>query len=421
MLPYVSRRELSEGVTLKEDVFDPHGRLLIGGGTVLNSKHLRALGLWGISAVHVELERDDDQLPGTFALPPEILEEAENQAKIFFVHNMSQKEHPVIKQLFASCVSKIAKNIESDGKNCYDKENIEEGLQMRPDLVESLKADWTVEKLINETKTIASLPSIYQELVQVVYHPRSSAADVGKVICSDPGLTSRLLRIVNSALYGFSRRIDTVGRAIAIIGTNELCDLALATSVIQGFKDVPCSDEDVENFWHHSLWCAVVARLLATHRRDPNTERFFVAGLLHDIGKLIMLVHMPETISAICNQVTAKEKLFFEVERELLGFDHGEIGGALLNTWNLPENQSNAVRDHHAPVWEAKYGLETSVVHVADIITTASCVTIHKNLPIPALNIGIWDHLEIDANVLPSIIEGAQMQVESISKLLGLR
>ena len=129
--------------------------------------------------------------------------------------------------------------------------------------------------------------------IDLINDPDASAAEIGDVISEDPALTARLLKIVNSAFYGFPSRIETVSRAITIVGTLELLDLILAASVVKAFSGIPSELVDMDQFWEHSLYTGVTARVLAGRHRAPDTERYFVAGLLHDIGALVLYRQLP--------------------------------------------------------------------------------------------------------------------------------
>ena len=130
--------------------------------------------------------------------------------------------------------------------------------------------------LVNDTVELASLPNVVMRAMEVLNHPHTSASAIGEIIGEDPALTTRLLRIVNSAFYGFPSRIDTISRAITIVGTLELTDLILGSSAIQVFYRLPNQLINMQGFWEHSLYSGVVARVLARYLRAPNTERCFV-------------------------------------------------------------------------------------------------------------------------------------------------
>ena len=152
----------------------------------------------------------------------------------------------------------------------------------------------TAEALVNKSLELVSPPSTYLQLNKLVQDPDSAIDDISAVINTDPALATRLLKIVNSPFYGFPSQINTISRAITIVGTRELMHLVLATSVINAFRGIPASLIDMDDFWHHSFATAITAKLLAEECGHKATERFFIAGLLHNIGSLVLYQSMPE-------------------------------------------------------------------------------------------------------------------------------
>ncbi|TNF36982.1 MAG: HDOD domain-containing protein, partial [Gammaproteobacteria bacterium] len=144
--------------------------------------------------------------------------------------------------------------------------------------------------LLRNTPKLASLPTVYNKLNEAVDSPTSSSQDIADIIMEDSALAARLLKLSNSAFFGFPSRIDTISQAVTVIGMRELRDLVLATSVVSMFKDIPTNLVSPESFIEHSIATGVAARVMATHRRESNVERFFVAGLLHDIGRLVLFM-----------------------------------------------------------------------------------------------------------------------------------
>ncbi len=222
--------------------------------------------------------------------------------------------------------------------------------------------------LIKGSVKLATLPEVFTKINEMVDDPSSSASDIGKFISQDPALTARLLKIANSPLYGFPSKIDTVSRAITIIGTRGLRDLILATSVINNFSNLPNEHIDIHAFWRHSLYCGVLARLIAVKCNALHTEPFFVAGLLHDIGQLIILNKLPEMSRE--TQLRANDGMvpLFEVEQEVIGFDHAKVGSELLRDWKLPETIIDAAEFHHEPGKAEVSPLGASIVHIASAI-----------------------------------------------------
>lgn len=278
------------------------------------------------------------------------------------------------------------------------------------------------EDLVRGSVDVASVKSIYQRLREVMDHPLSSASDVGKVIGEDPGLTARLLRLVNSPLYGFPARIETVTQAISIVGMVQLHDLALGTSFLRLFENVPAKLVDMDSFWRHSIACGVAARLLAAQRREPNVERFFVAGMLHDIGRPIIYLRVPEIASETLESCRKTGELLYKAEIRALGFHHGMVGNALLDHWKLPPTLSEAVAWHHSPKLASRGRVETAVVHVADVIVNALELGSSGEHLVPDFEPDTWELLGISLTALPTLLNQVERQTnDAIEAVLGSR
>lgn len=274
--------------------------------------------------------------------------------------------------------------------------------------------------LLKGVTSVSSLPGVYLRLSSVVADPRSSSADVGRVIAEDPGLTARLLKLVNSAMYGFPSRIETVSHAISIVGTTQLQDLALATSVIRLFASMPQELVTMESFWRHSVACGVAARALASRRREVNVERFFVAGLLHDIGRPIMYMQVPDVARAAMTRSRETGEPLYVVEHALLGFDHSHVGHALLDQWKLPPSLREAVAQHHFPERASRFPVETAVVHVADLIVNALRFGSSGEPGIPPLHQKSWDAIGVPATVLDDVIGEVEEHYEAAVQVMAL-
>jgi HD-like signal output (HDOD) protein len=273
-------------------------------------------------------------------------------------------------------------------------------------------------ELVQGATTVASPPLIYQKLLEVINHPRSGSADVARVLSEDTGLTSRLLRIVNSALFSFPQRIETVTHAVTIVGTAQVRDLALATSVMTMFDDVPEELVDMESFWRHSLACGIGGRVLAAQRREDNVERFFVAGLLHDVGRLIMFMREGEASSQAMAQSRERGQLLHEAELEVLGYTHAQVGGALMDQWRFPGAFKEAVGYHHQPRRADRFPVETAAIHVADLIANALELGSSGGHMVPELRPAAWETLGIDPALAPVILEDVERQYRDAAQII---
>ncbi len=223
-------------------------------------------------------------------------------------------------------------------------------------------------KLIKSLGRIASLPDVYTRLNAVMKRPDVSVQEIGEVVSEDPDLTARLLRLVNSPFYCLSNPIETVTRATLVIGFDELRDLALATSVVSQFEDIPEEVINMRQFWKHSIATGIGARAIAKSRRFKNTEQAFVSGMLHDIGKLVVYTQLPDLALEIITRHQRETLPFYRIENDVLGFNHTQLGVLLAKAWNLPETICNAIQFHHGP-WAAT--AEVAIVHLGDLIANA--------------------------------------------------
>ena len=226
----------------------------------------------------------------------------------------------------------------------------------------------TPKELISKNINLLSLPQTAIRINEMVSDPNSTAADIGDIISQDPALTARLLRIVNSAFYTFPSQIDTVAMAITVLGTRQLRDLVMTTSVINRFRDIPANVVDMENFWCHSLATAIAAKNFSNHIKISNSDRLFVAGLLHDIGKMVMYITLPDPSRQVIEIAGEPQVDSDHVEEAIFGFNHAALGAELLRQWKLPESLIEPVAYHHIPTSAKLYQQETAIVHLANVI-----------------------------------------------------
>jgi len=267
-------------------------------------------------------------------------------------------------------------------------------------------------ELVNDTLVLASLPAVVMRAMELLNNPNTSASDLGAIIGKDPALTVKLLKIVNSAFYGFPSHIDTISRAITIIGTLELTDLILGSSTVQVFAKLPNQLIDMEKFWEHSLYVAVVARILARYLRAPNTERCFVMGLLHDIGTLILYRQQPVKSRQALELAIEQSIPLHVTEQKIFGFHHGEVGAELMRAWNLPESFVEIAQRHHQPSAAKCYRMETATIHLADVVTGMAHSTASGTSQAAPLEAGAWEMTGLSIDIMEPVIAEADAQFE---------
>ncbi|WP_224985027.1 HDOD domain-containing protein [Geomonas agri] len=282
------------------------------------------------------------------------------------------------------------------------------------------KPQLSVEHMVEDVSTIHSLPLFYSQLSEAIDHPRSSIGDIAKIIAEDQGLTARILKLANSPLFGYFSKIDTITQAVTIIGVLQVRDLALALSVMDVFKGIPEDLVNMEQFWKHSIATGLASRLLATSQRESNLERFFVAGILHDVGRLVMYVKVPQLCLELLEQCRATGSLLHRAERERLGFDHAEVGCALLKRWKIPPRVAEPVGTHHDSRKGDQYPREGGILHFADVIAHALQIGNSGEVFVPELDQGVWDRLQISSFYLPTLVKQVDDTYEqTVSALFG--
>lgn len=223
-------------------------------------------------------------------------------------------------------------------------------------------------KVIRQVETLPTLPVIITRILEVVKDERSSAKDLERIISCDQSITSRVLRIANSAYYGFSRKITTIHRAIVILGFQTVQGLALGSSIFETFfRTGRTAYFDRTAFWLHSIACSRCAMTLAQDSGELDPEEAFLAGLIHDIGMVVMDYTMHHEYSGILKIAMNQESSLDELERDAWGFDHGEVGAWLGERWGFPEPLLDAIRFHHrVSTHGRRSALLVTVIHLAD-------------------------------------------------------
>lgn len=226
----------------------------------------------------------------------------------------------------------------------------------------------TPQALVDSVLHLISLPEIYLRLQRTIDDPEHTREQVAEILAHDPALSARVLRIANSSYYGFSRSIATVNEAVGIIGELDLRNLALAASLVGSLAALDRSGVDLDRFWQHSLRTAILARLIARAAGGCNPETLFLAGMLHDLGILVIYQQDPDLALAVGRQVSELHQLRDQAERELLGFDHAEVGGLLIEAWGLTPELVELVRCHHQYQLARKHPRATQILALANLL-----------------------------------------------------
>ncbi|WP_373532050.1 HDOD domain-containing protein [Vampirovibrio sp.] len=211
------------------------------------------------------------------------------------------------------------------------------------------------EIILKRIRDIPSLPDVVNRILAVISKPNTPASEIAKLISYDPGLTSKVLRMVNSAAYGFQRQISSIQHGIMILGFNNVRGLVLSASIFKLFEGhTHPGGLNHQQFWEHSLGTAVAARLLATSLRIHEADDVFSAAMLHDIGKVVLDVYFKEDYHLVLKQAGQQRmvmhgKPFCQLENAVLGLTHTDIGSYLAAKWKLPVGITEVIQYHHTP------------------------------------------------------------------------
>lgn len=273
-----------------------------------------------------------------------------------------------------------------------------------------------LDDLIEGSCQLGALPTIYNKINEAVENPESSFSEIGHIIGQDTALSAHLLKIVNSSYFGFSSKVETISHAITVVGMVQLRDLTLATAIINNFKGIPRDAVNMHSFWKHSIAAGLAGRVIGVYLKEPNPERFYVLGLLHDLGRLLLYLKIPEDMSRVLIKYS-HGGLLHEAENDVLGWDHAEVGGRLLRKWNLSERLVEGVLFHHNPSCAPHFPLEAAVTHVADIIAQTLEFGTSGERYVPDLDNEAWKILGLSPSSLSSVLTQVDRQANEALKV----
>lgn len=275
-------------------------------------------------------------------------------------------------------------------------------------------------QIVDRLRTLPSLPTVVMELLQTLGEDNVDIARLARGIGNDQALAARTLRVANSPFYGMQGRIDTIAEAITVLGFVNVRSLVTAAGISTAWPIGASTGFQARIFWRHCLGAAACAETLARHAR-LRPETLFLAGLLHDIGRLVLAVTQPAEFAETLSRRQQQDCLLVDAERAVLGFDHTQIGAALCRHWHIPEAIADAVERHHQ-VHQASASASADmadVVHVADAMAHALDLADDPDALVPSLDAGAWRRLALDETALPSLLARAERHFTGFARLLG--
>ncbi len=227
--------------------------------------------------------------------------------------------------------------------------------------------------LIGDLESLPTLPHVAAQVMELAMSSKTSVKEISKILESDPALTSKVLKVANSAFYGLKQQVNSLELALVVLGMSEISHLVMSVSVFSAFPDIPGKQTfDRERFWIHSAGCGHFARIIMRKLGSPALSgEVFVGGLLHDIGKVVLDEMAHEVFTDIFTRAQEEDRAIYDVEKEVLGFTHEEVGLVLAEKWNLPPAIQEAISCHHHPEEAEVSPLTVAVVRIADLFCKA--------------------------------------------------
>lgn len=406
----VAVENVKEGSVLCSDVRDVNGRLMLSQGQPVNANHIRIFKIWGVPAIEIHGSGPEQAAAG--------FEEKESDSRDDDrLRQIEKSVRTILRNTDLSppgmdTVFKVAVR-----HRCQKDLLVEFGPErilpddFKLDLAQGLHTQIRFTDL-----QLPEAPGIIMEFTQVVDDPLASAEDIAEVICRSPSLATLLLKMANSPLFGRPAKVDTVSRAVSMIGVREIGTLVLSISVMRLFLEIPQELVDMRAFLRHSLACGILSRILAACKKLTHTEQMFVAGLLHDIGRLALYRYFPEQAKLLLSMARQVGWGLFDMEKECLGIDHQKLAGLLIQKWKLPISLENKIVYHHRAT-ESPDRLAAGIVQLADLAVNALGIGHSGERIVPRLDPAVWEDLAIS----PGALKTAMTQtIEQIGAMEGL-
>ena len=269
----------------------------------------------------------------------------------------------------------------------------------------------SLRRKVENINNLPTIPSTLKRISKIIEDPTISLKEIGNFISNDPALTTKILKMVNSAFYGFPGRISSASHATVLLGSNVIRGLLVGVSVFELMQNA------MLGLWEHSLGCAITSRLMAKRKGLKDYDDVYAAGLLHDIGKIILILEFPKEYKEAMNEAKLKDITIAEIEGDHFVANHADIGSWLAEKWLFPRNLIEVIRYHHRPHLSKSAPIETAIVHLADILLRANGMGFAGDPFVPALNPAAFEVLKLSETDLREILEEMEDSLEVTEEL----
>jgi len=275
----------------------------------------------------------------------------------------------------------------------------------------------SAQELVTYIESLAALPSVYYRVREQLEASDCSISEVARLVETDPALTTGVLKLVNSAFYGFSRKVESVERAILVLGLRQTHELILAITVSNVFAGIRPQHMDMRRYWIGCMMTALTTRELAHLTCNPAANRLFVIGLLADIGHLVMYQTVPELAIEAQTAANAGSEPLFEAERRIIGSDSAEVGAALMDNWKLPASFAEIIGAQITPRLAGQHVIEAELLHIALAVSKADRYDEPSEQALQRIDPRIWENLGLSPASFPRIREAVEMNLSSCTTM----
>ena len=287
--------------------------------------------------------------------------------------------------------------------------------------------DNKVKQVVSNIRNLPTPPIVFHQIQKVLNEPNASAIDVAKILSEDPAMSVKVLKLTNSAFYGLAREIESVREAVVMVGMEAVKNLVLSASVLDMFKGDDLNQDFQEQFWRHSLATAVAGRFLARKLRGPgivDPDSGFSAGLLHDVGKMVLCCFLKEEHAKFAAARTEdRQSPDYVVEEQTLGYTHSEIGGFLASQWKLPQRLVDAITYHHRPDQSQVEEPIAAIIHLANYVAQTTFLDSsehHLVAPLDPNVLGLLGISQEDCQGYSDQLREEYVKAETFMKMAGV-
>ena len=264
---------------------------------------------------------------------------------------------------------------------------------------------------VENIRALPTVPGVLKQISAIIDKPDIHLKEISNFISSDPALTTKILKMINSAVYGFPGRISSVSHATVLLGLNVIKGLLIGISVFELMQ------KSMLGLWEHSLDCAITAKLIAQRKGLKEPEEIYAAGLLHDIGKVVLILTFPKEYEIAINDTDAKGITIFESEKNHFAASHASAVSWLAEKWHFPPHLIETIKYHHEPNRSKNAPIETAIVHLSDILVRARGLGYAGDHFVPALNSAAFESLELTETDIKEILEEMEDSLDITDEL----